>query len=141
VSRLLGGKAGESVEKFLADAIFVAVSAVDPRVEESPDEYSVQDSDQVATRYEPAELARMLGVAETVLSAKIDDLELGLRAANCLSRAGITTVGELVQHTECGLLRTSGGFGTSSLREIREVLARRGLRLGMVSSIERGSRT
>jgi len=60
----------------------------------------------------------------------IEDLELSVRAYNCLKSAGINTVSELVQKTESELLKTKN-FGRRSLDEIKEVLAKNGLRLGM----------
>lgn len=60
----------------------------------------------------------------------IEDLELSVRSYNCLKSAGVNTVLELVQKTESELLKTKN-FGKRSLEEIKEVLARQGLRLGM----------
>ncbi|MEJ5227939.1 DNA-directed RNA polymerase subunit alpha [Thermodesulfovibrio sp.] len=61
----------------------------------------------------------------------IEDLELSVRAYNCLKSAGINTVAELIQKTEPELLKTKN-FGRRSLDEIKEVLARHGLKLGMI---------
>lgn len=60
----------------------------------------------------------------------IEDLELSVRAYNCLKSAGINTVAELVQKTENELLKTKN-FGRRSLEEIKEVLSKQGLKLGM----------
>lgn len=60
----------------------------------------------------------------------IDDLELSVRATNCLRSANIATVGELVQKTEADMLRTKN-FGRKSLDEIRSVLQNMGLDFGM----------
>ncbi len=60
----------------------------------------------------------------------IEDLELSVRAYNCLKSAGINTVLELVQKTEQELLKTKN-FGKRSLDEIKEVLQNHGLTLGM----------
>lgn len=60
----------------------------------------------------------------------IEDLELSVRAYNCLKSAGINTIAELVQKTETELLKTKN-FGKRSLEEIKEVLAKLGLKLGM----------
>lgn len=60
----------------------------------------------------------------------IEDLELTVRAYNCLKSAGINTVAELIQKTEGELLKTKN-FGKRSLQEIKEVLGKQGLKLGM----------
>lgn len=60
----------------------------------------------------------------------IDDLELSVRATNCLRSANISTVGELVQKTESDMLRTKN-FGRKSLDEIKSVLLNMGLDFGM----------
>lgn len=60
----------------------------------------------------------------------IEDLELSVRAYNCLKSAGINLIAELIQKTESELLKTKN-FGRRSLEEIKEVLNRQGLKLGM----------
>lgn len=60
----------------------------------------------------------------------IDELELSVRATNCLRSANISTVGELVQKTEADMLRTKN-FGRKSLDEIKSVLISMGLDFGM----------
>lgn len=64
------------------------------------------------------------------LFKSIDDLELSVRATNCLRSANIATVGELVQKTEADMLRTKN-FGRKSLDEIKSVLVSMGLDFGM----------
>lgn len=64
------------------------------------------------------------------LFKSIDDLELSVRATNCLRSANISTVGELVQKTESDMLRTKN-FGRKSLDEIKSVLLKMGLDFGM----------
>lgn len=64
------------------------------------------------------------------LFKSIDDLELSVRATNCLRSANISTVGELVQKTEADMLRTKN-FGRKSLDEIKSVLLNMGLDFGM----------
>ncbi|MGL4722600.1 MAG: DNA-directed RNA polymerase subunit alpha [Desulfovibrionaceae bacterium] len=59
----------------------------------------------------------------------IDDLELSVRANNCLKAAAVSYVGELVQRTEADMLRTKN-FGRKSLDEIRKVLQEMGLDFG-----------
>ena len=60
----------------------------------------------------------------------VSELELSVRASNCLQNASITLIGELVQKTEAEMLRTKN-FGRKSLKEIKELLAGMGLGLGM----------
>ena len=67
---------------------------------------------------------------DEVLFQSIDDLELPVRASNCLKKANIYTVGELVQKTENELLKAKN-FGRKSLDDIIKVLNDMGLDLGM----------
>ena len=64
------------------------------------------------------------------LFKSIDDLELSVRATNCLRSANIATVGELVQRTEADMLKTKN-FCRKSLDEIKSVLLNMGLDFGM----------
>ncbi len=64
------------------------------------------------------------------LSRRVDELDLSVRAANCLRNANIRYIGEFVQKTEGEMLKTKN-FGRKSLNEIKEVLAEMGLSLGM----------
>jgi|UniRef100_A0A7C5ENP7 DNA-directed RNA polymerase subunit alpha len=60
----------------------------------------------------------------------VNELELSVRAANCLRNANIRYIGELVQKSEQEMLKTKN-FGRKSLNEIKEILAEMGLSLGM----------
>ncbi len=64
------------------------------------------------------------------LYKSIDELELSVRAANCLENAGIRYVGELVTKSESEMLKTKN-FGRKTLNEIKDLLAEMGLHLGM----------
>lgn len=64
------------------------------------------------------------------LFKNIDELELSVRATNCLKSANISLVGELVQKTEADMLKTKN-FGRKSLDEIRRMLGEMGLDFGM----------
>ncbi|MYL81692.1 DNA-directed RNA polymerase subunit alpha [Desulfovibrio aerotolerans] len=64
------------------------------------------------------------------LFKNIDELELSVRATNCLKSANIQSVGELMQKTEHEMLKTKN-FGKKSLEEIRRVLEDMGLEFGM----------
>ncbi|WP_028357348.1 DNA-directed RNA polymerase subunit alpha [Brackiella oedipodis] len=67
---------------------------------------------------------------DPVLLQPVDDLELTVRSANCLKAESIYYIGDLIQRTENELLKTPN-LGRKSLNEIKEVLAARGLTLGM----------
>jgi len=67
---------------------------------------------------------------DPVLLRPVDDLELTVRSANCLKAENIYYIGDLIQRTETELLKTPN-LGRKSLNEIKEVLASRGLTLGM----------
>lgn len=64
------------------------------------------------------------------LYRSVNELELSVRAANCLRNAQIRYIGELVQKTEQEMLKTKN-FGRKSLNEIKEILIEMGLHLGM----------
>jgi len=65
-----------------------------------------------------------------ILLRPVDDLELTVRSANCLKAENIYLIGDLIQRTEVELLKTPN-LGKKSLTEIKDVLATRGLSLGM----------
>jgi len=67
---------------------------------------------------------------DPVLLRPVDDLELTVRSANCLKAENIYYIGDLIQRTEVELLKTPN-LGKKSLTEIKDVLASRGLSLGM----------
>jgi len=67
---------------------------------------------------------------DPILTRPVDDLELTVRSANCLKAENIYYIGDLIQRTEVELLKTPN-LGKKSLTEIKDVLASRGLSLGM----------
>ncbi len=67
---------------------------------------------------------------ETIMDKSVNELELSVRAANCLKSSDIKKIGELVIRTEDELLQTKN-FGKKSLDEIKEALENIGLSLGM----------
>ena len=73
--------------------------------------------------------AEQAEVDQTLLRS-IDDLELTVRSANCLKAENIFYIGDLIQRTEVELLKTPN-LGKKSLTEIKDVLARHELSLGM----------
>jgi DNA-directed RNA polymerase subunit alpha len=64
------------------------------------------------------------------LLKSVEELELSVRAHNCLKNANIKTIADLVQKTEHDMLRTKN-FGRKSLAEIKEILLSMGLNFGM----------
>jgi DNA-directed RNA polymerase subunit alpha len=69
-------------------------------------------------------------MVDPMLMRPVDDLELTVRSANCLKAENIYYIGDLIQRTENELLKTPN-LGRKSLNEIKDVLAARGLSLGM----------
>jgi len=67
---------------------------------------------------------------DPILVRPVDELELTVRSANCLKAENIYLIGDLIQRTEVELLKTPN-LGKKSLTEIKDVLATRGLSLGM----------
>jgi DNA-directed RNA polymerase subunit alpha len=67
---------------------------------------------------------------DPMLVRPVDELELTVRSANCLKAENIYLIGDLIQRTEVELLKTPN-LGKKSLTEIKDVLATRGLSLGM----------
>lgn len=95
--------------------------------------------DQVSVFINFQEADEEAPVAETVtvdarvnesLYKSVDELELSVRAANCLENAGIRYIGELVMRSESEMLKTKN-FGRKTLNEIKDILAEMGLHLGM----------
>jgi DNA-directed RNA polymerase subunit alpha len=70
------------------------------------------------------------GQFDPILLRPVDELELTVRSANCLKAENIYYIGDLIQRSENELLKTPN-LGRKSLNEIKEVLASRGLTLGM----------
>jgi DNA-directed RNA polymerase subunit alpha len=64
------------------------------------------------------------------LNMSVQELELSVRASNCLESAKVETVGELVRHSEAELLKIRS-FGKTSLREVKRKLSDLGLSMGM----------
>lgn len=75
------------------------------------------------------EVSEEVGI-DPMLVRPVDELELTVRSANCLKAENIYLIGDLIQRTEVELLKTPN-LGKKSLTEIKDVLATRGLSLGM----------
>jgi len=83
----------------------------------------------VVEEAEPGELLPRVELNDN-LFRNVDELELSVRASNCLKTANIRTIADLVQRTEAELLKTKN-FGKKSLNEIKTILGEMGLSLGM----------
>ena len=92
-------------------AVFAQLEGADPFT-------SGGDAPRPSTQFDP------------ILLRPVDELELTVRSANCLKAENIYYIGDLIQRTENELLKTPN-LGRKSLNEIKEVLASRGLTLGM----------
>ena len=152
---------GRSIGNILLDASFspvrrVSYSVESARVEQRTDlDKLVLDIEtngvvepEQAVRYAASVLVEQLSVfadlkgtdvpsaeratpqVDPILLRPVDDLELTVRSANCLKAENIYYIGDLIQRTETELLKTPN-LGRKSLNEIKEVLASRGLSLGM----------
>jgi DNA-directed RNA polymerase subunit alpha len=73
---------------------------------------------------------------ERKLNMSLAELELSVRATNCLESEGITTVRDLVIRTDEELLEVRN-FGETTLREVKQKLTERGLNLGMKLPVRR----
>jgi DNA-directed RNA polymerase subunit alpha len=160
-SRKVAGEEGRSVGAIMLDASFSPVRRVSyavesARVEQRTDlDKLVMDIEtngaiepEEAVRYAARVLVEQLTVfadlkgmpaqieekkatqIDPILLRPVDDLELTVRSANCLKAENIYYIGDLIQRTENELLKTPN-LGRKSLNEIKEVLASRGLTLGM----------
>ena len=88
--------------------------------------FAALESSQVAGDLAPSRSA----MVDPLLMRPVDDLELTVRSANCLKAENIYYIGDLILRTENELLKTPN-LGRKSLNEIKDVLAARGLSLGM----------
>jgi DNA-directed RNA polymerase subunit alpha len=104
----------------------------------------LEDARSATTMYYDEDMERKEDRLNQILRIPITDFELSVRARNCLNKMNILTLGDLVRQTESELLSYKN-FGETSLGEIKEILASKGLRLGMareeaVASIEAARR-
>jgi DNA-directed RNA polymerase subunit alpha len=89
----------------------------------------LQDVEAGKTMYYDEEQARRLARRNAVLDVPVTDFELSVRARNCLKKMNIRTLGDLIRTTESELLSYKN-FGETSLKEIKDMLSAKGLRLG-----------
>ena len=96
----------------------------------------LRDAEASKTMYYDEDQARRLAKRNAVLDIPVTDFELSVRARNCLKKMDIRTLGDLVRTTESELLAYKN-FGETSLKEIKDMLTAKGLRLGQ--ALEEGS--
>ncbi|MBL8857246.1 MAG: tetratricopeptide repeat protein [Planctomycetes bacterium] len=104
----------------------------------------LEDAKSAMNMYYDEDMERKEDRLNQILRIPITDFELSVRARNCLNKMNIMTLGDLVRQTEAELLSYKN-FGETSLNEIKDILASKGLRLGMareeaVASIEQNRR-
>jgi DNA-directed RNA polymerase subunit alpha len=117
-------------EKALSEAASILIEHMDLFVAEEEYEEVVAEEPMTVTVGEEGSRSMNSNLYKTV-----DELELSVRSYNCLKNADIKTIAELVQKTEPEMLKTKN-FGRKSLNEIKEILARMGLHLGMKIDLE-----
>ncbi len=88
------------------------------------------NDDQVEFDETPQEVSQENTRMKKLLNMSVNEIELSVRAANCLNNANITTVGQLAMKTEAEMLKYRN-FGKKSLNEIKDKLQQLGLGLGM----------
>jgi DNA-directed RNA polymerase subunit alpha len=110
-------------QKALSDAASIVIDHMD---------IFVADEEYVTVPIEAAEAGERPSISGSNpnLNKTVDELELSVRSYNCLKNADIKTISELVHKTEPEMLKTKN-FGRKSLNEIKEILSRMGLHLGM----------
>ncbi len=89
----------------------------------------LKDAQSSLEMYFDEDHARMKDRENLILSIPVTDFELSVRSRNCLNKMNIRTLGCLCQKTETELLSYKN-FGETSLMEIKEILAKKGLKLG-----------
>jgi len=111
-----------------AAACFERILTVNPNHERA--RLFLRDVLASKTMYYDEERERRRDKRNQVLEIPVTDFELSVRSRNCLKKMNIRTLGELIQHTEQELLSYKN-FGETSLQEIKDMLASKGLSLGM----------
>ncbi len=89
------------------------------------------NAEAAANMYYSPEETKQSERMEAILRVPVSDFELSVRSRNCLSSMNIMCLGDLIKRTEFEMLAYKN-FGETSLREIKEMLAAKGLRLGMM---------
>jgi len=89
----------------------------------------LRDARASKTMYYDEDQARRIAKRNAILDIPVTDFELSVRARNCLKKMNIRTLGDLVNTTEAELLSYKN-FGETSLKEIKDMLSAKNLRLG-----------
>jgi DNA-directed RNA polymerase subunit alpha len=89
-----------------------------------------RDCQASADMYYDEDMEKTYDRLRQLLEIPVTDFELSVRSRNCLRKMNIRTLGDLTRTTEAALL-SSKNFGETSLAEIKEMMASKGLRLGM----------
>ncbi len=89
----------------------------------------LRDAESALTMFYDEELERKVDRQNKVLEIPVTDFELSVRSRNCLERMNVKTLGDLTRITESQLLEYKN-FGETSLNEIKNMMASKGLRLG-----------
>jgi DNA-directed RNA polymerase subunit alpha len=97
----------------------------------------LKDAEASRTMFYDEDQARRVAKRNAVLDIPVTDFELSVRARNCLRKMNIRSLGDLVKTTEAELLSYKN-FGETSLKEIKEMLTSRGLRLGQAMEEDMG---
>ena len=95
----------------------------------------LKDVEASTSMYYDEDQAKRIARRNAVLDIPVTEFELSVRARNCLKKMNIRTLGDLVRTTEPDLLGYKN-FGETSLKEIKDMLSAKGLRLGQATEIE-----
>jgi len=114
-------------EYYKAIECYHAVLCADPQNERA--KLFAQDARASLTMYYDEEKERRADRRSAVLDIPVTDFELSVRSRNCLEKMNIRTLGDLTRVTEAQLLSFKN-FGETSLNEIRQMMASKGLRIG-----------
>jgi len=109
------------------DAALLQASAI---LRKHLDVFVNYDDSQVEFDETPQEVSQENSRLKKLLNMSVNEIELSVRAANCLNNANITTVGQLAMKSEAEMLKYRN-FGKKSLNEIKDKLTQLGLGLGM----------
>jgi len=114
---------GITPEKAVSDAASILMDHLDLFI-------FVEEEDTAEEAPRTSSVAASTAISNENLLKSIDELELSVRAYNCLKNANIKTISDLVQRTEHEMLKTKN-FGRKSLNEIKDILNSMGLSFGM----------
>ena len=92
----------------------------------------LKDIEASRTMYYDEDQAKRTAKRNAVLDIPVTDFELSVRARNCLKKMNVRSLGDLVRTSEADLLAYKN-FGETSLKEIKDMLTAKGLRLGQLA--------